>query len=296
MKAVTRQQYLPRIDRVLARLQASLQQGGALPALAELAALAHLSPYHFHRQWRALTGEPLGATLGRLRLRRALHLLGESSLAVGAVAAAVGYETPQALARVMREQLGHSPSALRADASARALAERRLAAPSPVDAQLPALRVEVLSQAPFALVALRQQGAFAELDQAYNRLFDWAARAGLQEQIVGLYGVPHGDHRDLPAAELVYDCAIALATPVQPPAPLHALTLGGGRYARVSHRGSYQDLEALTDRLLAQWLPASGEAVRDAPIHIHYLDDPEQVAEAALRSAVYLPLREPAAD
>lgn len=54
--------------------------------------------------------------------------------------------------------------------------------------------------------------------------------------------------------------------------------------------GAYSGLEDTTDRLLAQWWPDSGERLRDAPLHYHFLDDPEQVADADLRADILLPL------
>ncbi|WP_019463517.1 helix-turn-helix domain-containing protein, partial [Dyella japonica] len=102
MKANTRQDYLRRIDRVVAVLQSAVAQGDALPDLAQLAEAAHLSPFHFHRIYRALSGETVGQTVARLRLLRALQLLAEPEERVTEAALAVGYETPQAFARVFR--------------------------------------------------------------------------------------------------------------------------------------------------------------------------------------------------
>lgn len=48
------------IDRVIAHLQACLRAGDPLPDLEALAAIAHQSPFHFHRLYRALTGETPG--------------------------------------------------------------------------------------------------------------------------------------------------------------------------------------------------------------------------------------------
>ena len=120
MKPDTRNAYARRVDAVLARLQQAIAAGDDLPGLDELAAVAHLSPFHFHRVWRALTGEPLGGTVARLRLARALQLLGDAEAGIAGVALAVGYDTPQALARAMRERLDASPSELRDDPARRA--------------------------------------------------------------------------------------------------------------------------------------------------------------------------------
>lgn len=284
-----------RIDRVIARLQEAIAAGDAPPDLAELASVAHLSPFHFHRVYRALTGEPVGRTVLRLRLMRALQALEATDDPITEIALAVGYETPQALARVFREQLGASPSELRVDRRAlhHHLQRLSLAPGNAGAATQPALRVEVATVEPFEVVVLRSRGAFSDLDQAFGRLFQWAGEADVVEHAERLVGLPLGDHRDVEAGELEFDCAVSFAVPVSPPLPFSLYEVGGGRYACARHVGAYEGLEALVDRMLAEWWPTSGEGLRAAPVHYHYLDDPEQVPEAILRADVYLPLATP---
>jgi len=114
MKNRTRNDYLRRIDRVIALLQQVVANDAELPDLAELGQAAQLSPFHFHRVYRALTGETIGRTVARLRLLSALQLLSDPAQAVTDAALAVGYETPQAFARAFRQAFGASPSELRA--------------------------------------------------------------------------------------------------------------------------------------------------------------------------------------
>ena len=289
MRPSTRNAYAQRIDRVVARLQAAIAAGGELPGLGELAGVAHLSPFHFHRIWRALTGETVGATVARLRLLRAVRLLGDAETAVGDVAAAVGYETPQAFARAFHEAVGMSPSELRGDALRIERAAAMLEKP-PIAASTPvALQVEVVSVEPFEVVVLRNRGAFADLDGAYGRLFEWATEAGLVERIAGLHGQPLADHRD-PGDALEFDCAIRVAVDAPPPAPLRTAMWGGGDYVRLRHVGDYALLEDVTDALLLRVLEDGG-VLRDAPIHYDFLDDPETTPEALLRADVLVPVQ-----
>ena len=292
MKPDTRNAYARRVDAVLTRLQQAIAAGDDLPGLDELAAVAHLSPFHFHRVWRALTGEPLGGTVARLRLARALQLLGDAESGIAGVALAVGYDTPQALARAMRERLDASPSELRDDPARRAALLARLGRPARTATDPLPLQVEVVSLEPFEVVALRNRGAFADLDQAYGALFEWAAGAGLVESIIGLHGIPWGDHRDLPAETLEFDCAIRLdgELAAAPDAPLRRETLAGGLFARLRHVGPYEGLEEAVDGVLADWLPESGHVLRDAPIRYDFLDDPETVPAPLLRADILVPL------
>ena len=292
MTATIRGPYFDRIDRVLARLQHAVATDAELPDLAELAAVACLSPFHFHRIYRAMTGETIGRTVTRLRLLRALHLLGDIATPVTDVAMAVGYETPQAFARVFRDHIGATPSAIRESPAQRDREIARLSrAPERTDGAATRLVVNVVSIDPFEVVALRQTGAFADLDQGYTALFGWASDAGLVDCIRGLFGIPLADHRDTPAAAFSFDCAVLLDADASPPAPMRRLLIEGGEMACVRHVGPFEQIEAFVDGVLAQWLPASGQALRDAPIHYEFLDDPEQVPEALLRADIYLPVQ-----
>jgi len=281
------------IDRVIAHLQQCLRSGEPLPDLDALAAIAHQSPFHFHRLYRALTGETPGRTVARLRLLRALQLLAHADSRVTEVALEVGFESPQALARACRQALDATPSALRDDAALRAHWQHRLSLPAGDgnDDTTP-LQVQVTALEPFDVVVLRTRGAFDDLDQAFGRVYAWAAEQGLADHLQALVGVALNDHRDVPADACEFECGMGFGRALADlPAPLRALILGGGAYAVLRHVGPYAGLEAATDALLRQWLPDSGRALRDAPLYYHYLDDPEDVPEAILRADICVPLR-----
>lgn len=298
MKPATRNLYAERIDRVVARLQQAVSAGGEPPGLAELAAVAHLSAFHFHRVYRALTGETIGGTVARLRLLRALHLLADGAAPVTGVALAIGYETPQAFARAVRDAFGASPSELRAQPARLADEIARLGRPPAPrdDSAGAALQVSVVSVEPFEVVALRTTGAYDEVDQAYVSLFAWAAEAGAIDAMAGLYGIPHADWRDAAHDELVFDAMLRFSRPVRPPAPMRLQRIGGGQYARVRHVGGFRGIEDTLDRLLSEWLPGSGYALRDAPVHREFLDDPDEVPEALLRTDIHVPVLPAGAD
>lgn len=82
-------------------------------SLDMLAETARLSTWHFARAFKASTGLPPHAYMRKLRCERAAELLTKSGVSVGKIAAAVGYETPQAFARMFRAEVGASPSEYR---------------------------------------------------------------------------------------------------------------------------------------------------------------------------------------
>lgn len=82
-------------------------------ALEEIASAAHLSPFHFARLFKKLTGATPHAYLASLRAARAQALLAETDLPVTEVGARVGYMSSSHFARAFRQATGLSPRAYR---------------------------------------------------------------------------------------------------------------------------------------------------------------------------------------
>jgi AraC family transcriptional regulator len=82
-------------------------------ALEEIASAAHLSPFHFARLFKKLSGATPHAYLASLRAARARQLLAETDLPVTEVGARVGYMSSSHFARAFRQATGLSPRAYR---------------------------------------------------------------------------------------------------------------------------------------------------------------------------------------
>jgi AraC-like DNA-binding protein len=81
--------------------------------LEEIARAAHLSPFHFARLFKKLTGATPHAYLASLRAARAQALLAETDLPITEVGARVGYMSSSHFARAFRQATGLSPRAYR---------------------------------------------------------------------------------------------------------------------------------------------------------------------------------------
>ena len=82
--------------------------------LEEMAAAAYLSPFHFARLFKKVTGMSPHAYLAALRLERAQTLLATTDLSITEVGARVGYASPSHFAKAFRHATGLSPRAFRA--------------------------------------------------------------------------------------------------------------------------------------------------------------------------------------
>jgi AraC family transcriptional regulator len=84
-------------------------------ALADLAALVGLSPYHFARAFKASTGSAPHRYLMERRVERAKELLATTGQSVTEIAHACGFASSQHLATVFRRFVGTTPKQYRRD-------------------------------------------------------------------------------------------------------------------------------------------------------------------------------------
>ncbi|HST44728.1 MAG TPA: AraC family transcriptional regulator [Luteimonas sp.] len=268
--------WIARMERALALLATRLDDP---PSLDELAAAANVSPFHFHRTWRAMTGETLGQSVARLRVAQAQARLADGDVSITEVAMDGGFATPQSFARAFRRVTGMSPSGFLSGG-----AQRTAVDPKP-DATV---RIEL--RAAGQLVALRKEGgAYRALNALFQQLWDWADAAGRLGGLQGIYGLPLDDPESVPESRLRYLACLALDDASRPPAPFEMLALEAGEYATLRHTGDYAGLEDANQRLLVQVL-ASGREPADFPLFHHFLDDPEEVAPELLRTDVLVRL------
>jgi AraC-like DNA-binding protein len=81
--------------------------------VAALARVAHVSPRHFIRTFRATFGETPHRYLQRRRVERAMYLLRAGDRSVTEICMEVGFTSLGTFSRTFREIVGESPSAYR---------------------------------------------------------------------------------------------------------------------------------------------------------------------------------------
>jgi AraC family transcriptional regulator len=138
--------YAGRMERVTRHIESALRDGQT-PTVEELAAVAAWSPFHFHRIYRILSGEPIGQTLRRLRLSDALART-HAGDTITEAAHGAGFDSSQSLARAAQRQAGASVSELRASGRLAAEAGRLASAQGNH-----AMAIEIVDHAPITLPA-----------------------------------------------------------------------------------------------------------------------------------------------
>ena len=103
-----RAEYISRINRVIDYIESNLCE---TLQLDDLARVATFSTYHFHRIFRAITGEALYGFIQRLRLERAAgQLAANPAKTITAIAFDCGFGSSASFSRAFREYFSTSPS------------------------------------------------------------------------------------------------------------------------------------------------------------------------------------------
>jgi AraC family transcriptional regulator len=269
-----------RLERAASLLSGRLDDP---PSLAELASAAAVSPFHFHRIWRALTRETVGQTILRLRMEASQELLLVRGAKVTETATALGFGTPQSFARAFRRHTGLTPS------------EHKISVASVDKKDAREMKVSIDRRGEIMVVALRREGRpYTELNATFAQVWSWAEATDTLKYLQGIYGIPLDDPASVAEHELRYDASLALGV-TSAPEPFRALQLPAGEYACQRHFGSYDGLEAATQYVIGEWLLSSGREPADFPIFHHFINDPDQTPVDELITDVLLPLKERAA-
>ncbi|MEM9384493.1 MAG: AraC family transcriptional regulator [Pseudomonadota bacterium] len=280
---------IQRIERA-AQYMADVLAEERTPSLDEVAQHVGLSKFHFHRLYTLVTGETCQDTLTRLRLARAARALENPKTSVTDAAFEAGYGSSQSFAKAFRRHVSESASTLRADPQRLAQTVQTLTAP-PAKAQGeedPALRIELASFEPFSILAIRTEGRYPKLNATYIALFEAVGDPALVEAIVGR---PWQDITASEGTALPFDCGLkVLQVPNDLPSNIARQNVGGGRFLLTRNIGTYAGLPDAVDHLYRFALADPDVRIADQPLLFHYLDDPEETPEEALRTDLYLPL------
>lgn len=268
--------------------------------LTELAAVAHFSPWHFHRIFRGMVGESVKEHIRRLRLERGAHRLRYTSQKVVTIALDAGFETHESFSRAFSAMFGVAPSRFRRENRPLAFQTTGCGVhfnPSgAVEGFRPLRRggsepeVRIENVAPRRVAFMRHVGPYGSCGPTWERLCAWAGERGLLSAATLCLGVGH-DHPEITPWEKVrYDACITVNEAVRPEGDVGIQQVGCGLYAITLHRGHFRTLGEVYERLCAEWVPDHGQLLRSAPSFEIYRSDPKTTPIDEFLTEIYIPL------
>lgn len=297
-RSVTLDSWRLRMQRVTDWLVNHLDQPFDLDRLAEL---AHFSPYHFHRVYTAVMGEPIAETVRRMRLHRAAVMLNTSEQSVAAIAKKVGYGSVQAFGRAFRDNYGAAPAQYRQHAkTSLALVMASIKQGATMQANYPSglgtlqeRAVEIVELDSLRVAAWPHQDSYNAIGDSFQKLTAWAVGRQLMSPQARMFGLYFDDPDSRPLADLRSEACIEVPESFTLQAgdvPVRLTHTSAGRCARMVFTGSYAELNTAYRWLYQAWLPASGHETGDQPPMEEYLNDPRSCPPAQWQTAICIPL------
>ena len=265
--------YVQRVNRAIDHVTRHLAE--PLP-LEEVARVACFSPFHFHRIFRAMVGETLHAFVKRMRLERALYLMGrEPGASLTEIALRCGFSSSSDFSRSFRSQYGVPPSVFDVERFRRERRDGMIDALAPDDrdrlARLPAgenpdgflarLRDLPARRVAYLRVLQPYQGG---APAAAARLVAWARQRGLAG---GQWlGYQWDDPEIVALDQCRYDIGLEVPAAAEVGGDVSVTTFPAMTVAEVEIAGPIDlEMRAL-DWLYTTWLPRSGRAPDHQPM------------------------------
>jgi AraC family transcriptional regulator len=270
MKAAL-QNYHVRMQRVLDHIDRHLDGDLDLETLSRLAAF---SKFHFHRQFAATFGLSVHRYVQLARMRRASRQLAwNDAESVTDIAMDAGYDAPDAFARAFRQRFGQSPSSFRKSPDWAPW----LAAFGPLDNARNKLMqiiftpddVTIRDIPPTPVAIMEHRGDRATLGTTIERFKAWCKTADLSPETGrSSFMVFRSERCPANPADYSMDLCVGTDQPVEAnDEGMKAGMIPGGRCAVLRYPGNTNNLEPAALYLYRDWLPDSGEEVRDFPIY-----------------------------
>jgi transcriptional regulator, araC-type len=282
MKNITYNDYIQRINKVVAYINNHLDETLELKTLANEAAL---SDFHFHRIFKALKGEAIGGYITRLRLEATARLLRYTALTIEEIAFNIGYETPASLSKAFKKQYGISPTEYRTNKDTYIM-KKEIINP---DLALKAPKIVTLEPKNLIYVALT--GAYGSLDygKAYEQLWAVIKAQKLFTKGIESICISYDDPKITEGSLQRSDVCLAIHKPATPQEEVSCKTLAGGKYAVFFYQGSYENLSQVYDTAV-RWVIDHQYTLREEPFFEKYLNDARRTPKEKLKTEIYIPI------
>jgi AraC family transcriptional regulator len=279
-------EYQKRVHRVENYIALNLEHDLGLD---KLATIARFSPFHFHRLFKAVTGEPLYHFIRRLRVERAANLLRDHhDLPIGHIAAECGFNSQAVFSRSFHEHFGMSAREWRLGGfwwfngrrwEWRTRDDAKQRADTPEEAESAATerglhvsmiaearsgkrcenlrKIDVVDVPSFRIAYMRQVGPYdAEpMLSLCQRLFRWVETHGmLTRDSIGV-GFGQDNHHVVAPERCRYDVGLVVDPDFLPDYALDVLDIPGGKFIVADFVGRLDEEPLAAEYLWEYWLP-----------------------------------------
>ena len=154
------------------------------------------------------------------------------------------------------------------------------------------MQVHIVDFEETKVAALEHRGAHEFINDSIKTFIEWRKENKLSPKVSETYNIVYDDPETTEPEKYRFDiCASIKAEVAENPQGVITKVIPGGRCALLRHIGSSDNIADSARYLHAEWLPTSGEELRDFPYFFHRVNLFPDVPEHELITDIYLPLK-----
>ncbi|WP_127021294.1 AraC family transcriptional regulator [Rheinheimera mangrovi] len=285
--------YRQRLQKVLAFIEANTDTALDIEALSKL---AHLSKYHFHRQFSLCFGISPFALVRSLKLKKAAYQLAfRTQLTVTDIAFEAGFENAESFSRAFRQLSGQSPSSFRKapDWDYWQQQHKVLSDLAGVTMTEPlAYQVQRIDFPGISVAVFEHKGAPDQLMHSIRRFINWRKSQKLTPAVSRTFNLVYEDPATVPAADYRFDLCCEFDGDLADNSEAIVLKkIPAGPCAMIRHTGSDEQLAQVVRYLYSVWLEETQAELRDFPLFFERVRFFPDVPQHQAVTDLYLPIK-----
>ena len=237
--------------------------------LRKIAGLAAASPYHFHRNFKAYTGETPADFVRRLRLERAVYLIRKKGLKITDAGLESGFETPESFSKAFQSVYGMAPSRMRKlkDFAGTIPSNTGIHYHPTGNSRLwyllkkegdDSMQVKITQIKPMRFAVLHCLGDYWQFPEICGKVVGLMMEKKAIEMGSQFMILFHDHHDGVPMEKKRTDAGFSVGPDFQPFSGIEIYDFPGGEYAVTPHFGSPEEIGFTWDKWRKEWLPESG--------------------------------------
>jgi AraC family transcriptional regulator len=261
--------------------------------LNDIAEYAHLSPFHFHRVFKNITGYTTKEYLTRIRLEKAAQIITHNQCDIAQISVMVGYDNYETFTRAFKNYFQINPSQYRQEANKKITQKKSQYIENQVTTaklNLDKPKLKFLDNLPIAFI--RHTGSYSKVDKAWRKLFFWGAENLQISQESAVVGIVHDNHEITDTKNIRFDvCLLIRKNQVfKKEIEIQFKEIKGGKYAIFRFEGPYEDFYTVYDYIYSVCLDEFGFQLRDEPALEWYIKYPPFYQAKNYLTDFYVPI------
>jgi AraC family transcriptional regulator len=278
--------YQTRVHTVLEYIEIHLYDDLSVKQLSDIACL---SQFHFHRIFTAIVGMSLSKYVQYLKLRRAAkQIVMNKDISILNAALDAGFDSHEAFSRAFKKHCGLTPNAFRKNPCWKAW---QFELSISLFKRKEEMNITIETRKAIRVAAYRHHGDPATVSESAAKLINWAKCNNYPVLDGGGYCVAYDNPDNTSPEQFRADFCLDVGNNIIEGKDIQEQVIAGGRYAVYRLRGSQEQITDVVMSMFQEWLPKSGEELRELPIIFQYHNYEMNVVPADLITDICIPIQ-----